>query len=301
MSFSTDVKTELLTVRPKPCCERAFYSAMLLFGRDFSAERLSLLTENEGVAQAYVFAVRFFSGVTPETQHTDGGHFRIVVDDRATAEAVLAEAGFSYPNAVRRIPFSALSANCCKENFLRGAFTVCGTVTDPEKEYNLEFACPSGWLAEDLIALTENYDITLKQMQRGGAHVVYLKNSEQIEELLGRMGATENAMSVMGAKMYKDVRNTINRKVNFENANLSRSIAAATRQYEAIMHIAKTKGLDSLPAELKLLAQARIENREMGAAELSKLLPGDLTVSGVNHRFRRIMKIAENITEKSQP
>ena len=297
MSFSSAVKTELLAVKTGPCCERAFFSAVLLFGREFSAAGLSLLTENETVAQAYADAVRYFSGTAPRVIHTDAGNYKILTEDRELAESVLAEMGYSYPNTARRIRFEAIPDRCCRESFLRGAFVVSGTVTDPEKEYHLEFSCPARALSEDLTRLLEAFGVPAKSTDRGGSRIVYIKNSGEIEDLLSLMGATENAMELMGAKMFKDVRNTINRKVNFENANIARSMAAAVRQYEAIMKIARTKGLDSLPADLKLLAEARIENRELGAAELAKLLPGNLTVSGINHRFKRIREAADAIGE----
>lgn len=295
MSFSSSVKNELLAIRPAPCCERAFDSAALLFGREFSAAGLSLLTENEAVAAAYAGAIRYFSGTEPQIVKTEAGNTIVEANDPELAESVLAEMGYSFPNTARRIRFDAIPDSCCRESFLRGAFTVCGTVTDPEKEYHLEFSCPSRALANDLIALLETFEIRAGATERGGSRIVYLKSSEGIEDLLGLMGATENAMAVMGAKMYKDVRNTINRKVNFENANIARSMAAAARQYEDIMKIARARGLDTLPGELKLLAEARIENRELSAAELAKLLPGELTVSGINHRFKRIRAIADAI------
>ncbi len=295
MSFSSDVKTELLKITPAACCERAFSAAVLLYGREFSAAGLSLLTENAQVAQAYIDAVRFFSGSAPAAEQTEAGNYKIVVDDAREAESILAEAGYSYPNTARHIHFAALTARCCQESFLRGAFTVCGTVTNPDKEYHLEFSCPSKTLAEDLVTLIGRFDLEAKITLRSGANIVYVKSSAEIEDLLGLMGATENAMAVMGAKMYKDIRNTINRKVNFENANIKRSIAAAARQYDAIMRIAKTRGLDSLPQDLRVLAEARLENRELGAAELGRLLPEPLSVSGVNHRFQRIQRIADEI------
>ena len=304
MSFSSEVKSELFAAPVPPAAEAAYYGALLLFGRDFSAGRISLLTENPQAAEAYVRAIRFFSGVTAEIRRTEGGHYRVRVEEPAITEAILAEAGFSYPNTARRIPgvvFSAVPER--RAYFLRGAFLVCGAVSDPDREYHFEFSCPSAALAEDLTRLLALPDLTPtpltpKNVKRGSSRIVYLKNSEQIADLLTAMGAQENAMAVMGAKMYKEVRNTINRKVNFESANIARSIAAATRQYEAIRRIEAARGLDCLPEELRIVAEARLANRELGAAELLRMLPEGLTVSGLNHRFRRIRKIADGLNSQ---
>lgn len=297
MSFAAEVKQELLQCVPAPCCENAQNAALLLFGRMFSAGELSLLTENTAVAEAYAAAVRYFSGVTPGIEHTKGGNCKIDVTDRVVTEAAAAEVGVFLRAGKKRLRPDAFEKLCCRESFLRGVFLVCGTVTDPDKDYHLEFSAPSGGLAEDLTALLEAVGRAPRQMTRHGAHVVYLKNSEEIEDLLGSLGATETAMQVMGAKMYKDIRNTINRKVNFENANLARSMAASNRQYNAICVIERKQGLKSLPEDLRVLAQLRLENREAGTAELAKMLPEPLTVSGANHRFHRIQKIAEKLEE----
>ena len=293
MSFSADVKNEALRVENGSCCEAAQNSALLLFGRAFSASRLSLLTENAAVADAYAAAVRYYSGSLPQIDRTGGGNFKIEITDRSVCEAVSGE--LSAAGAKKRIPFSLLENACCRMSFLRGVFLVCGTVTDPDKEYHLEFSCPSKGLAEDLSSLIAGFSLSPKSTNRNGTWIVYLKNSEEIEDLLSTIGATENSMLVMGAKMYKNVRNTINRKVNFENANIARSIRAAARQYEAICRIRDAKGLDFLPENLRLIAELRLENREAGTAEIAKMLPVPLTISGANHRFQRLLKIAESL------
>ena len=303
MSFSSEVKSELFAAAVPPAAEAAYYGALLLFGRDFSARRISLLTENPQAAEAYLAAIRFFSGVTAETEQTQGGHYRVLLEEPALTESILAEAGYSHPNTARRIRGAALSTHEQRTCFLRGAFLVCGTVADPDREYHMEFSCPSAALADDLTRLLATPDLTPTPLtpgniRRGSSRIVYLKHSEQIADLLTALGAQENAMAVMGAKMYKEVRNTINRKVNFESANIARSIAAATRQYEAIRRIEAARGLDCLPDELRIVAEARLLNRELGAAELLRMLPEGLTVSGLNHRFRRIQKIAEALEEQ---
>lgn len=300
VSFSAEVKAEALAfgAELRPCCEAAQNSALLLFARDFSVSRLSLLTENPAVAEAYAAAVRFFSGVSPEIMETEGGNYKIDIADRRTAQAVVEEVSASDAGGKKRIRFEALREQCCRMSYLRGAFLVCGTVTDPAKEYHLEFSCPSKGLAEDLAALIDGFGLAPKTINRNGTWLVYLKDSEVIADLLSTIGATDHAMELMHAKVVKDIRNTVNRKVNFENANMERSAQAAVRQYKAISLIRDTRGLDSLPENLRAIALLRLRNREVGTAEITKMLPEPLTISGANHRFQRLLKIAAEEEEK---
>lgn len=296
LSFSAEVKNEALTAENRPCCEAAEHAAMLLFGRDFSASRLSLLTENPAVAERYAEAVRFFSGRLPQITQTDGGHYKIDVADRRVAQAVVEEVCGADAGGRKRIRFETLREQCCRMSFLRGAFFVCGTVTDPAKEYHLEFSCASRSLAEDLSALIAGFGFSPKNVERGGAKIIYLKNSEEIEDMLIAIGAPNHSLQIMGAKVEKDIRNTVNRKVNFENANMKRSTQAAGRQTDAIRLLLQTHALDALPENLRVIARLRLDNPEVGTGEIAKML--GLTVSGANHRFQRLLKRAEEEKQK---
>lgn len=295
MSFSSEVKKELLMNENTPCCERALNYGLLLFGRAFSASELSLLSENSDIAEAYCRAVSFFSGAQLQATHTEGGKYKVSVTDTKILRAVFEALGINENIIKRRVNFANISDQCCFAAFIRGAFLSCGTVTNPEKEYHLEFSVSSKSLSEDLIKIFNEYDPVPKMTQRSGSYTVYFKNSTDIEDVLSIMGATENSLSFMGTKVYKDIRNTVNRKVNFENANLARTIAAATKQYEAIAYIKEKKGFEALPDDLKEIAKIRYEDRELSNSEIAKMLPGGLTVSGVNHRFKRLIKIAEDL------
>lgn len=295
MSFSSNVKKEMITCEDGECCLFARNYALLLFGRAFSSSELSMLTENEEVINAYCSALSYFGLPDAEIRKSEAGNFSIVVTDTQRIARVMTAAGHSDKNAKRRINFAAIGNECCFSAFIRGAFLACGNVTDPEKEYHLEFSVPTKGLSDDLMKIFDEFEPTPKMTVRAGAYVVYLKSSSEIEDLLAIMGATENSLELMGAKMYKDVRNKINRKVNFENANLKRTIAASSRQYEAISYIAEHSGIDSLPEELRLLAALRLENRELSNSELAGMLPESISVSGINHRFRRMIDIAEKM------
>ncbi len=295
MSFSAEVKKELLSTDDAPCCKHALNYALLLFGRVFSADEFSLLTENQEISRKYCEAIHFFSEkeITPEI--TSGGKYKICITDKAIINTVFEKLGISDSANKRRVNFANIQNNCCFSAFIKGAFLACGTITNPEKEYHLEFSVSTKGLSEDIIKIFDEYEPTPKMTNRGGSYTVYFKNSSDIEDILAIMGAMENSLQVMGAKVYKDIRNTVNRKVNFENANLARTIAAATKQYEAIEFIKNKVGFDALPKQLQEIARLRYEDRELSNSEIAKMLSESITISGVNHRFKRLIKIAEDL------
>ena len=295
MSFASQVKAELLGHENDSCCEASMARGLLLFGREFSSYAISFLTENREIADAYANAVRLFSGETPEIRVSDSGNCKIVIEDKDRIDAIFAEALPEGLNAKKQITIGKIEKECCRLSFIRGAFLAGGTVTDPDKEYHLEFTCPSRGIALELQEMIAGFEIGMKLTRRGGANVLYLKKSGDIEELLLRMGASETAMMLMGSKMYKDVRNTVNRRVNFENANIARSIAAAGKQYDAIRAIAAHGGISSLPPELQELARLRLENPDVSTGEIRRMLSDSLTISGVNHRFQKLIRIAEEL------
>lgn len=301
MSFSSDVKDELMlrSFVNSECCSAAQNYGLLLFGRSFSRSCLSVLTENPQVAEAYAGAVKYFSGKLPETEVSEVGNYKINVEDDKLILPVLEKLGHNTAGARRRINFANLSAPCCFASFIRGAFLACGTVTDPEKEYHLEFSSSSRALCTDLIKVFDEFDIEPKLSERAGSYLVYIKKSSEIEDLLSVMGATESSMLLMGTKMYKDVRNNVNRKVNFENANMARAVQAAAKQYDAVALIREKCGFDSLPSDLKEIARLRYENREASSGEIREMLSEPLTVSGISHRFRRLQTIADELLNKS--
>ena len=300
MSFASQVKSELLQHENESCCETSMFRALMLFGREFSPIGISFLTENRELAEAYAQAAHLCSGVTPAIRVSDSGNCKIVIEDPDIIESIFGEVLPGGLNEKKQLTVGRIPKECCRLSFIRGAFLACGTVTDPDKEYHLEFTCPSKNLAAELQAMIGEFDIEMKTMRRGGAAVLYLKKSGDIEDLLLRMGASETPMMLMGSKMYKDVRNTVNRRVNFENANIARSIAAAGRQYDAIRAIEAHGGLDSLPPELRELARLRLENPDATTGELRRLLSDSLTISGVNHRFQKLISIAEELTHGDQ-
>ena len=299
MSFSTHVKNEILSCEiTDECCLHAFAYGMLLFSRAFSFFDVSLLTEQETIAEKYEQILKSVCKVSPEVNKSDAGKIKVEVVTAADREKVMDTFGYDKNSKVSRLNWSNFAGECCKQAFLKGAFLTCGTVNDPNKGYHLEFVVPYLNLSKDLKLFITDYDeldITPKSVVRNSNYVVYFKDSEAIEDLLTVMGAYNSSLELMGVKMYKDMRNNVNRKLNFENANLDKTIDASSRQINAIEHIKNTVGLSYLSGDLEELARIRLENPDMSLRELGNALTAPISRSGVNHRLKKICTIAEEI------
>ena len=299
MSFSTHVKNEILSCEiTDECCFHAFAYGMLLFSRAFSFFDVSLLTEQEAIAEKYEQILESVCKVYPEVNKSDAGKIKVEVVTAADREKVMDTFGYDKNSKVSRLNWSNFAGECCKQAFLKGAFLTCGTVNDPNKGYHLEFVVPYLNLSKDLKLFITDYDeldITPKSVVRNSNYVVYFKDSEAIEDLLTVMGAYNSSLELMGVKMYKDMRNNVNRKLNFENANLDKTIDASSRQINAIEHIKNTVGLSYLSGDLEELARIRLENPDMSLRELGDALTAPISRSGVNHRLKKICTIAEEI------
>lgn len=297
MSFSHEVKIELSKITEvEECCVLAQAYAMALFGRSFSVYEISLQSDYSEVAQCYCDFIERACGVTPKLTVSEAGKKLISVDDRADRKKIFE--AFSQPESgAMRINRANIFDDCCASAFVRGAFLVCGTVTAPDKDYHLEFAVPYLNVCKDLMKLLEEYDFRPKMVVRKGVRVIYFKDSESIEDMLTFMGAANSSLEIMGVKMYKDMRNNINRKTNFETANITRTVDAAMQQVEAIRKIERYRGLDSLPEQLRKVALIRRDNPEMSLREIGEVIDEPISRSGINHRLRRIVEIAQEIKE----
>lgn len=301
MSFSANVKSELLqTDLEKDCCLHAFCYGLLLCSRSFSVREISALTEHRDISEKYTEILKTVCKVTPSVIKSDAGKYHIEVKSHEDRIKIMEIFGYDPKGRTMRINYANIADECCKSAFLRGAFLSCGTVNDPNKRYHLEFVMPYKNLIKDLahfISGLEEFEMKAspKIIQRNSNYVMYFKGSEAIEDLLTVMGAVKSSLNVMGVKMYKDVRNNVNRKLNFENANLDKTVDAATRQIDAIRKIKSTVGIGKLPEELREIAKIRYENPDMSLRELSENLSVPLSRSGVNHRLKKICDIAESI------
>ncbi len=300
MSFAKDVKTELSQIQQTDCCAVACGYALLLFGRAFSVSDISILTEHSGVASLYCDAVALLSGRVADLQETPGGYYQVTVRDEDQRLLILQKLGLNPRNPRASVNLANLQNECCFAAFLRGAFLACGTVTDPTKDYHLEFSVPSKNLCEHFVKLFDEFDLHPRVTQRNMTSVIYFKNSEEIEDALGHMGSTEAFMEFIGAKVIKDIRNQVNRKCNFENANAKRAVQSSAAQRDSITYIRDTVGLDSLPKELQEIARLRLENPELSTTALLPLLSESITKSGLHHRMKRIEQFAADLKKQTE-
>lgn len=185
-----------------------------------------------------------------------------------------------------------------KRAFLRGAFIASGSFTDPQKSYQFELVAPHRWQAEELCGLMADFGIHAHIMERRDRFVVYLKDGSGIVDILNVIGAHKALMEFENIRIIKEMRESVNRKVNCETANIEKAVRAAGRQLEDIELIRQEMGLDSLPDSLRKICELRLQNPEIGLSELGNLMTPPLGKSGVNHRFRKLSQIAEEIRQR---
>lgn len=259
MSFSSDVKMELLGLTMmSDCCRHAQAYGMLLFGRSFSVSSVSLAAENTAVSDAYAQCLHDVCGVTPVCTNTTGKMSIVSVRTAAERRAVLGTFSHDPGELSLRINRANLTNDCCFYAFLRGVFLSCGSVSSPEKNYHLEFVIPFLKLSNDLFSFLQEMGRSPKLVVRKGYHIIYFKDSGEIEDMLTMMGATKSTLHLINIKIDKDMRNHVNRRVNFETANIDRSVLACSQQTEAIRKIARQQGFSSLSPGLREIAELRL-------------------------------------------
>lgn len=308
MSFSKQTKAELCSAKISTQEQRtALTYGMVLFSKVFSHSALSLTTECRPAALLYSEQIPVMTGAIVELKANltrRGGQnsiFTISVPDRNDCGKIYDFFGHSERQPSLRINRANIDGDDCLPFFVRGAFLSCGNVTDPEKDYHLEFVVPHMNLASDLeriISEIQEINTEPHTIKRKGSYIVYIKGSDNIADILTYMGASMSALDIIQNKMLKSVRNSVNRRINSETANIKKTAAAAAKQLHAIEIIKKKRGLDFLPDDLKELAQVRSENPEYTLRELGAALSPPISRSGVNHRIQRLMEIAEELTDK---
>lgn len=188
-----------------------------------------------------------------------------------------------------------LQQTCCKRAYIRGAFLAAGSISDPNKSYHFEIVCRTQEQGEQLQQVMMDFGVDAKIVERKKHYVVYLKEGAQIVDMLNVMGAHVALMNLENVRILKEMRNSVNRKVNCETANISKTVNAAVRQVEDIQLIVEKQGMSSLPENLQEIARVRMENPDMPLKELGALLTPPIGKSGVNHRLRRIGEIADRL------
>lgn len=294
MSFSQDVKSELLkTEYENSCCEKAMLYGICIFAKSFSSFGVSMQSENEELAKLYKKLIKKYCNVKCEIRKSPGGrNYSVNIEDRADCDKILGAFGHSDGGSLK-INHSNFDCDGCIHAFVAGAFLSCGTVSTPQKDYHLEFTVPYLNLSKSLVTLLGEIELSPKTSNRKGYNIVYFKGSEAIEDCLYLMGASSAMFEMMNVEIVKDFRNKANRTANCEAANIEKTVKASFAHIKAIEKIEKTKGLDYLKNDLKEMAVLRRDNPELSLAELSKLC--GMSRSGVNHRLKRIVEIAENL------
>lgn len=305
MSYSSETKEELCRVQPTSvCCLLAELGGIVsaagsVFFSGRGGKRLSIETENSAVAERAVWLLGEVFEATPEivTLHRArlGGRdaYRIVVsgDD---ASFVLEGCGIEIGQR-RTVPKEITVRKCCRMAFLRGVFLACGSVTDPEKEYHLEYVLSDEAFAAALIRLLGRFELEARMTTRRQMTLVYLKGQSEIADMLSVLGAQTARFAMEDTAIRKELRNNVNRAVNCDSANLQRAIEAAERQAEAISRLLLAVGESSLSPTLLQTAKLRIANPEMSLEELGQLCDPPVGKSGVNHRLRKLERMAEEI------
>lgn len=295
MSFCSEVKNELAAIRPPECCKQPLIYGFMLFGRSFSFKKISMQTGNAAMAELYASLLKSIFGVTAEI--TCGGNVRPTYIARVASEADRLKilACYDYGIADRLINNDIINRECCFQSFIRGAFLSCGNINDPEKEYRAEFSVREGRLADEFSELLSGYGISLKKAKRQNGAVLYTKESACIEDLLTLMGVPHRTLDIMDTKILKSVKNNINRRSNCDSANISKTVEASIKQRRAIDYLERHGMLESLPDELRKAADLRKNNPESTLSELCRISEEPLTVSGLNHRLKRLTDIYESV------
>ncbi len=316
MSFSSAAKNELSRIIPEShCCQIAELSAIIRMGgiiRFHGSQNVSLrmVTENAAIARKVFCLLKKLYGLNiaimvRKNRHLKKNHSYIMeITTAMGARKVLQEVGVMtdrHNGSVSldySIPADIKSSRCCSRAYLRGAFLGGGSVSNPDKAYHLEYVTNSEGHAQELRNLINSFGLNSKIVERKGNYVIYIKEGEQIVDVLNIVGAYNALLEFENKRIYKEMRNNVNRIVNCETANLTKTINASVKQIENIEYIRDTVGLNSLPANLKEIAQLRLNYRDSSLKELGQMLTPPLGKSGINHRLRRIEELAEDIRVK---
>lgn len=308
MSFSSDVKKELCSIKYNDYAELyAECYGMLLFARRFTLREILFKTENFYAASRFEdFIMELFHPIIEKQsslkiKNSNTMLYKVMVVSPEDCKNIYENFGHTKRDVKLMINRANIDSESTYPSFLRGVFLSCGSVTDPNKGYHLEFNVQHKTLAENLILLINEIDVfnlKPKLAERKGGYVVYLKDNNSICDFLGYIGAGNSVMCMLEATAVKDIRNKINRQRNSEIANIHKLASASAKQLNAIKKIIDSNGFESLPSELKQLALLRLDNPEMSLKELGESLNPPISRSGVNHRIERIFKIADSIQEE---
>jgi len=313
MSFSSVTKNELSRINLEDhCCAMAELAALVRMNGSIQLTGMQNLnikftTENAAIARRIfsilkmIYKTEIEVMVRRNKQLKKNNNYLIVIHDKDISQKVLFDVGFiredrsNLFNPSYTMPEKLIQKRCCKRSYIRGSFLGGGSMSNPEKTYHLEFVTNNEEHARDLRDVINTFDLSAKIIQRKDNFVVYLKEGEQIVDLLNIIGAHQALLKLEDIRVLKDVRNNINRLVNCETANLEKTIEASMRQIEGIKLIEKKMGINKLPDNLREIAELRLSYPDSSLKEIGELLSPPIGKSGVNHRFRKIEEIANDL------
>ena len=295
MSFSSEIKQELSwQLSPARHCRLAEISAILNFCSHVEEGvegpgSVRMHTENLAVARKYftllrkTFNIDMNVSVRQNRKPRGNRSYEVVSNADMTA--------------VRHV---LIQQPCCRRAYIRGAFLASGSVSDPEKGYHFEIVCAGKTKAEQLCEMLESFGVEAKITLRKHSYILYVKEGSQIADILNVMEAHVGLMKFENIRILKEMRNSVNRQVNCETANLNKTVSAAVKQIEDIQYIQNTIGFEQLPENLAEIARLRLEQPGMSLKELGQMLIPPVGKSGVNHRLRKLSFIAEELRDHKE-
>ncbi|MBQ1793735.1 MAG: DNA-binding protein WhiA [Peptostreptococcaceae bacterium] len=314
MSFSAETKNELARIfSENECCNITELSAIVRLAGSiqiagYKKLNLKITTELNSTARKVFKLLKNTFGINTEISVNKNqmlkrnNSYVLLITSEMGAEKLLRDLGILDQEegffTMNKVPTHLIRHNECVKSFIRGALLGGGSISDPEKNYHLEFVTNNEDFAESLKNLINSLGFNSKTVSRKNNHVVYLKESDQISDLLNIIGAHQALLSLESTKIVKEMRNNVNRIVNCETANLSKTVNAAVRQIENIKYIEEKVGFGYLPDNLREIALLRVENEDLTLKELGEMAVPQLSKSAVNHRLRKIEQIAEELREK---
>jgi len=315
MSFSMNIKNEISKhLTNNSCCQLAELSALIKMTGTIQIHGnkgfgIKLHTENASIARRIFSLIKdnfnenIQVSMIKNKQLNKNNSYILQISKDMGSEQILKECGILIENEKGikfnyGVPHGLIKKSCCKKAYLKGAFLGGGSVSDPEKNYHLEIVANSSEYAEGIKNLINHFGLSAKVVVRKNSFIVYLKEGEQIVDFLNIIGAHQALLSLENIRIFKEMRNNVNRIVNCETANLSKTVNAAVRQIESIEYIRDKIGLNKLPDGLQQIAEVRLNYQDASLKELGEMLSPVIGKSGVNHRLRKLEQIAESLRGK---
>lgn len=307
MSFASEIKKELTSIEVNKCCAEAELAALIRMNGALSLSKhkctLDVQTENAAIARrifsllkrVYTYPVELLVRKKMKLKKNNVYIVRLIKDVPQLLEKLnIFDEPYQFNHS---IPKKYYKKSCCKKAYLRGAFLAGGSVNNPEtSSYHLEISNFYKEHNQSICELLNSFKLRARQLKRRNGYIAYIKEAEKITEFLIIIGAHNALFKFEDVRIVRDMRNSVNRLVNCETANLNKTIGAAFRQVESIRLIEETVGLDSLPERLQEIAALRLENQEASLNELAEIIADEkISKSGINHRLKRLDKIAEKI------